>query len=291
MDTIKKFHQFGGPKEEIKYMYAEVLAKAWKEINERKEELEHSVEGTSMRHSMSGKCARQIYYYLSKEPISNPFDLPAIWVMGLGTRIHEWWQEALRAAYPTAQVEVTVHIPDADSSGHVDATIVEDEEGEPFVTCLELKSINGFGFKKMAENGDPPRHSDMVQCCVNAYGIQADKAVLIYLAAECVSRGRAKQKGLSEHERFMKEYIFDKETIEKVAIKEIMRWDAIRKMGDNTPRKIPDPEYPAGAAVADPSTGKLSLNGSISGYAWQCGYCAYQDKCCEDMRQEKISVN
>lgn len=158
-------------------MYAKVLAEAWREINERKETLAHAVEGTSMRHSMSGKCSRQIHYYLDNTEVTNPFDLPAVWATGLGSRIHQWWQEALMAAFPNCKVEVDVHIPGADSSGHVDAVITEEDLT---TISLELKSKNGYGFKLMAEGNNPPPYSDMVQCCVNAYGLGADKAVLVY---------------------------------------------------------------------------------------------------------------
>lgn len=261
-------------------MYAKLLAEAWREQNEKTEELAHAVAGTSMRHSMSGKCARQIHYYLTHEAVTNPFDLPGVWATGLGSRIHVWWQDALRAAYPDAEVEVTVSIPGADSSGHVDATVWEDGE----LTSLELKSINGFGFKKMAESGDGPRYSDMVQCCVNAYGLGAKKAVLLYLSLEAVSRSRAVRKGLEEHERIMKEFHFDEEQIKEVAETELVRWADIRTAGPNTPRSLPDPEYAPGTVVTDPATGKLELNGVVSGYAWQCGYCAYQLKCADDCK-------
>lgn len=261
-------------------MYAKVLAEAWRKENERAEELAHSVEGTTMRHSASGKCARQIHYYLNKTEVSNPFDLPSIWIMGLGTRIHEWWQGALKAAFPTAKVEVTTHLPEADSSGHIDATI-DEEDGT--LTALELKSINGFGFKKMAENGDGPRYSDFVQLCMNAHAAGADLAVLVYIATEAVSKNRAKQKGLYDWERVTKEFHFTKEEFTPVAIAEMERWAAIREAGEATLRQLPDPEYIPGALVADPSNGKMTVAGKVVGYAWQCNYCSYQDRCCEDL--------
>ncbi len=259
-------------------MYAKLLAESWREQNERQEELEHSVAGTSMRHSMAGKCARQIHYYLSKTEPSNPFDLPSVWVMGLGSRIHLWWQDSLRAAFPTAEVEVTTHLEEADSSGHIDATI---QDGDKKI-ALELKSINGFGFKRMAEMGDGPRYGDTVQLAMNAYGCGADEAVLIYLSTEAVSRARAKSKGLDEHERIMKEFHFDRQQIVEIAEAEMARWARIRKAGDKIARLIPDPEYPPAAEVVDPKTGRMAIGSSTTGYAWQCNYCSYQNKCAED---------
>lgn len=279
--SIRKFHKFEGTqrKKERECMYAKVLVEEWARLAEEKGERQHAVEGTSMRHSMYGKCARQIHYYLTLgyDGITNPMDLPGYWSTGLGTAVHEWWEVALKRAFPTAKVEVVCHIDEADSSGHADA-FIEDETK----TCLELKTINGFGFKKLAENGDPPRYSDFVQLMMNAYALDADEAVLIYLSLEAVSKNRAKQKGLYDHERITKEFHFGREEIQEVAAVELQRLAQIREAGDATPRSIPDPEYVPGALVADPSNGKMEVGGKVVGYAWQCGYCSYQDRCIKD---------
>src|SRR5262245_23646584 len=124
--------------EERNAVYAKVLVEEWARLAQERGTLEHAVPGTSMRHSASGKCARYIHYYLNNAEVTNPFDLPAYWSTGLGTAVHGWWQTALSNLYPNAELEKVVHIPEADSSGHVDAWLPDEK------IAFELKSINGF---------------------------------------------------------------------------------------------------------------------------------------------------
>lgn len=257
--------------EERNAVYAKVLVEEWARLAQERGTLAHAVEGTTMRHSMSGKCARQIHYYLTvgDEGITNPFDLPAYWSTGLGTAVHGWWQAALARLFPTAELEKVVHIPEADSSGHVDAWLPEEK------IAFELKSINGFGFKKIQEDDNGPRYGDFVQACVNAYALNAERMVLIYLSLEAISRQRADKRKIDEVGRIAKEFHYTPDTFTKVAEKEIGRWKEIRERGADTPRAIPDPEVPAGARVIDPSTGRLSTGS----YTWHCAYCSYQDLC------------
>lgn len=280
--VIKKFHEFPEKKEgEKKLLYARHLVETWAKKAEEAGPKPHAVPGTTMRHSMAGKCSRAIHYYLTETEVTNGFDLPAYWATGLGSAIHVWWQDTLREAFPSAEVEVPCHIPEADSSGAADAVIVK-EDGTRVL--LELKTINGFGFKRMAEGGEGPRHGDYVQSCMNAYALKCDELVLIYLSLEAISRARASSRGLDEIERIAKEFRVEKVHFMPTALAELKRWESIRESGPDTPRYIPDPEYANDVVVADPSKGRLvSGSGSTAGYAWQCGYCGYQDKCCEDL--------
>ena len=262
--------------EERSAVFARVLIEAWKEEALSRGTLEHSVPGTTMRHSMSGKCARQIHYYLTGAEMTNLFDLPAFWSTGLGTMIHQLWQEALAKKFSDVEVEKVVHIPEADSSGHVDAWIPEGK------ASVEVKTINGYGFKKIAETDEGPRYSDFVQCCVNAYALGADKAILIYLSLEAISKPRANKLNIDEIGRIAKEFHYTPEIFNEVAEKEIQRWAVIRERGADTPRAIPDPEFTKGARVVDPTNGKMEKDGKPAGYAWMCGYCSYQDLCASE---------
>jgi hypothetical protein len=268
-------------REEEAALYAQILVQEWARLAQERGQLAHAVEGTSMRHSMAGKCARQIHYYLTvgDEGITNPFDLPAYWSTGLGTAVHQWWQDALARAFPNAELEKVVHLPQADSSGHVDAWLPDEK------IAFELKSINGFGFKKIQEDNTGPRYGDFVQACINAYALDAERMVLIYLSLEAISRSRAKQKNVDEVGRIAKEFHYTPDVFIKVAEREIERWAAIREQGANTPRAIPDPEVPVGARIIDPSQGRWKV-GDKTGYAWNCGYCSYQDLCCSEVSSE-----
>lgn len=258
-------------------MYAKILVEEWARLAQERGTLKHAVEGTTMRHSMSGKCARQIHYYLTvgDEGITNPFDLPAYWSTGLGTAVHGWWQDALQRAFPQAELEKVVHLPSADSSGHVDAWLPDEK------IAFELKSINGFGFKKIQEDDNGPRYGDFVQACINAYALEAERMVLIYLSLEAISRQRAGKRNIDEVGRIAKEFHYTPDVFVKVAEKEIERWQAVRERGADTPRAIPDPEVPVGSRVIDPTTGRLSSGG----YAWQCAYCSYQDLCASECNE------
>jgi hypothetical protein len=263
--------------EEKALSYSRILVEQWAKLAKERGELAHAVEGTSMRHSMAGKCARAVHYYISGTEITNPFDLPGYWSTGLGTAVHHWWQDALRELFPNAEIEKTVHLPDADSSGHVDAWLPDEK------VALELKSINGYGFKLMAEGGEGPKFDHLVQASVNAHALGAEKMVLIYLSLEAISKPRAKKYDLSEVERIAKEFHYTPDFFTKIAEEEIDRWGKIRKAGDKTPRNIPDPEYLPNHLVVDPRTGLMKKGDQVVGNAWQCIYCMFQDKCCEDL--------
>ena len=264
--------------EERSAMYAKVLVEEWAALAKERGTLRHAVEGTSMRHSMSGKCARNIHYYLTvgDEGITNPFDLPAYWSTGLGTAVHTWWQAALARLFPDAELEKVVHIPSADSSGHVDAWLPDGK------IAFELKSINGFGFKKLAEAGEGPRYSDFVQGCVNAHALGAERLVMVYLSLEAISRQRAASRNIDEVGRIAKEFHYTPDIFNEVAEKEITRWATIRERGADTPRAIPDPEVPAGARIIDPKSGRWQAPNGAMGNAWNCAYCAYQDLCASE---------
>lgn len=257
---------------------ASALARKWAAEPNRP----HAVEGTSMRHSMAGGCSRAIHYYVTGTESSNPPDLAGHHSMGIGSLVHAAWQAAVieELGADCVEAEVPCAIPEADSSGNADLVLHSDKQG---LVVTELKSINGFGFKKLAEDGQAPRFKDFVQLCMNAYALNADVAMLVYLSLESISRPRALKKDLVEHERFSKQYFWKKEEFTRVAQLEIERWAEIRKAGDKTERLINDPEYVVGAKVIDPEVGRLAdPSGKIVGHAWQCGYCPWQDKCAED---------
>ena len=266
-------------KEEGEAVFAKLLVESWAEVAKEKGELEHAVAGTSMRHSMAGHCARAIHYYINGAEVTNPFDLPGYWSTGLGSAVHVWWQEALAKAFPNAEIDKKVHILEADSSGHVDAWLPEEK------IALELKTINGYGYKLMVEGTEGPRHGNLVQACVNAHALGAEKMVLVYLSLEAISKGRAEKRGLTEVERIAKEFHYTPDVFNKVAEAELDRWGKIRAAGDATPRNIPDPQYPPAALVVDPMTGRLEKKGEQLGYAWNCGYCAYQLRCNQDLSE------
>lgn len=216
-----------------------------------------------IRHSWAGKCARQMaYLMLGREP--GPMDKEGIWVTRLGTEVHEKWQDALATSYPHWQMEVPAET--AISSGSADAW-------NPHLGVVaELKTINGFGYKRVITSG--PRLSNLLQLAVNAHALSAKEGRLTYLPMEVNRRG---PQDLS----IGATYVIDRPLINILSEFELKRWDRIIKTLDRgylPPRQVIDSDLIQGAEVADPMSGKLDVGGKT----WQCGYCSFQLSCMSD---------
>lgn len=248
--------------------------------------------GTPFRHSDAGKCARKIAYTAAGIPKSDPMDLSGWWNTGLGTRIHELWQEALLARYPDAEIEPKVAMVGADGSGHLDAVIRwHDKDSYSMVTAVELKTIGGYGYKAAtgtARKGTPaegPKSEHILQAAINGLAVDADEVVISYLSKEAISINVAKGYGVSELERFCCEWTFTRDQYEPLAREEAARVAAILarvERGELAPRRVPG-EMPKGAEVKNPATGAWTLESDGStvdtGSTWQCGYCSHQTLC------------
>lgn len=276
--------------------YAPVLARAWENTVE-KGELAFAVPGTRFRHSWAGKCARELSYLtLGYEP-SEPFDEATYWVFGIGKAIHELWQQRLMDAFPGCEVEVNCRIDEMDSSGHIDAVITGDNSGVGVPAgkkvALELKTINGFGFKMAIGargKAEGPRDSAIIQGALNAHAVDADELVIVYLALENLSPREAHNKGLKEPwQRFSAEWSWTREQYEPIALAEIARVQQIHKIidgGNLAPRLIPS--LPAGAEIVDPLKGTwiqrdaTGNNIAQTGSFWGCAYCSFRSQCVAD---------
>jgi hypothetical protein len=256
-------------------MFTHLLARAIAEQRIEAGPKEHAFE-TPFRHSDAGKCSRYLGLKLAEVPISDDFDLASDWVMGLGTALHEWWQIELRRIYPDAQIEVRVHIAEL-TSGHIDALITIN--GKTF--SYELKTINGFGFSKAvgvikSRGGalvppDGPKVAHIIQACLNAYGCDADYAVVGYLALESISIQVAANLGLGELDRFMAEWIIGRDLYAPIAVRELARLATVKARFDAG-------RLPAGVAVGD-DWSDVELDPNASFRNWRCWYCPYLEKC------------
>lgn len=289
--------------------YASLLAQAWMSHVDI-EEKPHAVEGSTFRHSWAGSCSRQIGYKIFSTPVSNELSVADHWRFGLGTIVHERWQEILKEVWPGCEVELKVTIPEIDSSGHIDAVIRDAEESNPpFVTCLELKTIGGFGFKKSIGargKAEGPRSSSIIQCALNAYAVDADEMVIVYLAVENLSPRELAKIGVEEWRRFAAEWTWSRDEFLPIALAEIDRWRQIKSLVDAgalPSRSIPDPELPPGSLVVDPLRGGWQLTEVMSsidapgqkgtfsklidaGTTWHCLYCPFQQRCAADLEAE-----
>lgn len=265
--------------------------------------------GTRVRHSDAGKCARALAYTAAGIPRSDPMDLCGVWNTSLGTLIHDRWQEALVAAWPTAEIEVKVGHDDLDASGHIDAVITlpcADCEGAGEVGgqacpgCLgdstdrviayELKTIGGYGYKAAvgrARRGTPaegPKPEHVAQAALNGLAVGADEVIVGYLAKECISVNQAR--GLDDLARFAAEWTFTRDEYEPIAIAERDRMAGVLALVDDgmlAARKFPAGMLPAGAEIVDPASGRWEVTGpdgvEDTGTWWSCSYCAHRTLC------------
>lgn len=238
---------------------------------------------------------------------TNPPGLADAWRMGLGQLVHERFQAVFEKAYPDAECEISVDLrPDIDGSASIDIVLREphpdalnddDRQGVPtgtFTTVIELKTINGFGFKVSTTNfkGAPegPRFGAKVQAALSAKAIGADRMIVGYLSMECLSPDLAKGLGVGEAGRFLAAWSYAPDEFLPWAEAEHRRVAKVIEFVDRNelpPRAISDGEVPKAARITDPSKGMWTVadsDGKVlsAGKTWWCGYCWDQDRCIRD---------
>jgi hypothetical protein len=273
--------------------FGRVLIDAWH--LQADDDKPNAVAGARFRHSNAGACSRAVAYAALGVPVSNPMDAPSHYITTLGSKIHEWWQEALQEEYAHADIEVKVGEPGSMFGGHVDAVI---RDSNDHVIAIELKSVGGYAYKLACGGMGPakgPSYTYKIQAALNAKAVDADEAVVVLLARDAFNY--AEDKGLEPFGRVTAEWTYPREVYEPIADKEIERINAILALVDEGTlprRKIPDPEYPTGHIIRHPKTkggkgewveiasdphGEQTEIVVNAGAAWQCAYCRYQDTC------------
>lgn len=272
--------------------FAHLLVERWREEEQRKGELERAHTDTRFRHSDAGGCARAIAYAALDIEASDPMDLSGYWNTGLGKRIHEWMQAVIAEMFPGAVIEQTVRTVGADGSGHIDA-VVRLPDGR--IVSIEIKSIGGFGYKMaIGERGaaQGPKSEHILQAALNAAAVDADEAVIVYLAKEALSVNVAKRKGFDEIARFAAEWTFTREQYLPLAEAEAERVAGILDLVDEGTlplRRFPNADLPKGHEIVDPNTGRWEVRGEDgdvidTGTWWACGYCKFQSLCAQTER-------
>ena len=279
-------------------VFAKLLAEEWAKEFVDDDEKPMAAEGARIRHSDAGACARRLGYKLLGAEASNPLTVADHWRFGVGNLVHEGWQRALQAAYPGAEVEFTVTLGDGLTAGHGDALVRIQEPADPAgnveerLIAFELKTINGFGFKKaIGARGAPegPRHNSKLQGALNALGKDADYLVIVYTSLELLSPREATKLGPEDWRRFCAQWTYPRERYAPAAQRELERLALIVAdvdAGVMPERAIPDPELPDGAVIFDPVKGRWEVRegGLIkdTGTTWHCAYCPFQDQCTRD---------
>lgn len=274
--------------------FVTAIANAWYSATWSNDDRAMAVEGTRLRASWAASCSRDLAYKLAGLPPTDPPSVADAWRMGIGSMVHEALDEYLPAAFPGARFEVQVDLrPSVDASAHADA-VIELEDGR--TVLMELKSVNGFGYKMMATGKAPegPKRAHITQGALAAKALDVDELVIGYLSLECVSVNEAKKRGLDDFGRFAAEWTFTRDEYRAIAEAEEKRFEAILKAFDDAggdPNAVPmrvvlDDGKPA--TIQDPTRGTWvrTVDGAVvdAGNTWHCGYCWNRTRCQEANR-------
>lgn len=243
------------------------------------------------RGSQAGMCARKVAYETLGVDKTDPPSTADYWRMGLGSVVHELLKPAVDEWLAsddsvTIEEEISVQLGEH-GYGHIDL-VLRTKDGKTIV--LELKTINGFGYKMSVEKGEGPRHSHVLQGALYAHALNADLLVIGYLSMENISPNRAKSQGIDDIGRFATEWHFTPDEFVPLAEQESARLAGITdqahesKDATTVGRRFShsDPDVPFPAEIQDPRTGRWMMDNQY-GKVWQCGYCDYQTRCITDM--------
>lgn len=257
---------------------------------------------TPFRHSDAGWCAHSLALSAQGVPDSDPPSAADSWNMSLGSKIHEWVDPALQAAFPGAEFEVKLATGDGLGSGHSDVflAVVTQRDGKRVV--VELKTINGYGYKTAVGaqcDAVGPKDGYVTQLALNTKAHDADLGIIWYLSRELISKDWARRifgPDMLEEDlplwvlgQFSAEWTYPRAELELIAVAELERWAWIKALmdaGEEVPRIAPG--MPDGAVVVNPRRGVWEIraaDGALadSGKTWQCAYCRHLTTCANEL--------
>lgn len=302
----------GGVRPDADPFIGRTVAAAWL-LDNHSDSKPHAIAGTKFRFSMAGMCSRSLAYYFQNATPTNIPDSADAWRMGLGTMVHEsvqkYFAESAQVWCPAeidgvvvdraeVQFEVPVHLPTISGSGSADMVIdyLAIDGRRLHRQVVELKTINGFGFKMSATGfkgpAQGPRLSHVQQAALCAWGLEADSMIICYLSMENVSPSLAASYcDDPEFGRFTAQWSYTAEDIVRVAESEMTRIRNVIELSEvGAASDIARRVYSDSGNLVDvsnPQTGAyqvLSAEGMVldAGKTWSCGYCRYQDLCVKD---------
>jgi hypothetical protein len=275
------------------------LMDSWYQARTHDDNLAHAIpEAGPFRGSWAGSCGRQIAYEIAKVPESEPKTVADYWRLDLGTLIHDRIQQAIPEAYPNAEVERNIDMNSIGIRGSLHLDMLLPFKDSDRWAAVEIKSINGFGYKMSATSmkGGPhgPRESAVIQgslaaASLRAQGINVTDMIVQYLAIELVSPDLGKKIGRGDElARFEAEWTYEVEEFEAIAHAEAARWQEIDDIlfGDDkdkpftelnpvdVPRHIPNV-----GTIINPATSTARNAEGKAFKTWQCSYCSYRSRC------------
>lgn len=253
------------------------------------------------RGSDAGKCSRAIGYRIQGTEQSDPPTIADHWRMDLGSMIHAELQDAISKVTPGAQHELVVDLNPIGIPGSARMDILNPIAGTQTWEGVEIKTINGFGFKSAAttfkkSGPEGPRESHVIQLAINtaalakgmAFGSSIVGGRLVYLSMELVSPQLAANIGFGgEVGRFVAEWFFPIAQLMEIAERESNRLMMMRgelESGSWVRPLIPITpiDDPRNIKVVNPSSGAAVTNDGKGTTTWACGYCSYKSQCVRD---------
>ena len=241
----------------------------------------------------SKRCDRSLQYALDDIEPSDPSTLADYWRFGLGTLVHDALEGVIHGLFADAICEQPIDLAPIGLDGSATVDIILPATDERRAIVIEVKSINGFGFKKAATSfkgpAEGPRWGAIVQGALAAAALDAD-LVIAYLSLESMSPNLAMSYGDgTDVGRFAAEWHIPADQAKEIALAEVARINRVfdmRAADIVVPREIHDPELQSGAVVVDPRRGMWNVedNGAIvaTGTTWMCDYCDHQKQCITD---------
>jgi CRISPR/Cas system-associated exonuclease Cas4 (RecB family) len=241
------------------------------------------------------RCDRQLYYAMIGMERAEP-NIADSYRMSLGTLVHTGLEDAIKASFPNAEFEVAVDLTPigVPGSAHADIVTYLDQTERKVDAVVEVKTVNGFGFKSMATDfkgpAQGPRSGHVLQAALSAMALDADRVVIAYLSMENLSP-TMKRYTQSEIGRFAAEWHYTREEYTALAKREIARIQRVTNWLDIpdliAPTTLHDDEVPAGAYVQDPGRGMwVNTDGAgaitDTGRVWFCDYCDWREVCSSD---------
>ena len=276
-----------------------ILAEAWFKAREHDDHLAHAIPDAGwMRGSYAGACARQIMYKRDGIEESDPPTIADHWRMDLGSMVHEELQDAITAVMPDSEHEVAVDLGGTGLPGSMRIDTVN-PLGNDEVETVEIKTINGFGYKAAATSWkktgpEGPRTNAVVQAALGAVALQYERpdigvkgARIVYLSLENLSPKVAKEVGYgTEVSRFCAEWFIPYDQCVAIVEREadrLIKADIEYNDGsvwDVTPT-LPENVYsaPKLLTILNPQTGAAVDEDGNGAKPWACNYCSYQSMC------------
>ena len=233
--------------------------------------------GTRMRYSDAGRCLKQRAFKAYGYEPTNPMDPPGHWVTWLGEQVHKALQAVLVDTYgELVSIEHASQIDGLDCSGSSDATFFFPASKRVYElkTMGEYKFDSSVGVNRLARRSQEPKGpgaSSKLQGALNALAQDADLLTIAHLSFSAFSKQLSEDIGVTDLDRFMAEWTYEREEWEPWALEETGRMAGLLVDIDNGYLPVPM------AVNDDFSVSKLNPN--IQNPKWNCVYCDYFDLC------------